>query len=123
MERVREGEREREGGKEGGNRGMRLINVDRRKLARGPKSKQPHEPHSARYVSHFHASGNCRSQLIRYSKECFIKAFINAVLFLLTPLTFATENCLDPPEKAARTDANARTRTAAEKLRNSTGPV
>ena len=36
---------------------MRLINVDRRKLARGPKSKQPHEPHAARYVSHFHASG------------------------------------------------------------------
>lgn len=80
---------------------MRLINVDRRKLARGPKSKHRLTNARQRYVSHFHASGNCRSQLIRYSKECFIKPFINAVLFLLTPLTFATENCLDPPEKAA----------------------
>jgi len=51
------------------------------KISKGLKSKRFT---STRYVSHFHAPGNCRSQLIRYPAECFIKAFINPVLFLLT---------------------------------------
>lgn len=35
------------------------------------------------------------SQLIRYPEECFIKPFINPVLFLLTRLTFATRTVWD----------------------------
>lgn len=99
---------------------MRLINVDRRKLARGDQSQNTgSRTRVTLRESLSRLRGNCRSQLIRYSKECFIKPFINAVLFLLTPLTFATGNCLEnTPEKAARIE---RERRAVEKLRNSKG--
>lgn len=81
-----------------------------KKIGEGPKSKRFT---SARYVSHFHAPRNCRSQLIRYPEECFIKAFINPVLFLLTRLTFATRTVLNP-EKVCASRRNA---AVAEKLR------